>query len=409
MSTLAFALGALRWVGFALGLTLAVATWRSIIITIVQPRSVTSHITWLTWRTVNRIFLFVARRLSDYTQKDALLSLLAPIALMTMLVVWLACFLLSFALIFWPLIPGGSLGDALDLSGASLFTLGTAFSLHGAPIAVEFIAASTGMIVVALQIGYLPAIYGAYNRREALVTALSIRAGAPSWGPEILARHGDPKSRATLAPLYAAWEGWSADIVESHASYPWLIVFRSPEPLHSWVIGLLAVLDSAALYLALAPDEAPAEALQCLQAGIIAFQHVSVVTQDAGYSGKRARAALAWQGAKPGASPTLPYERFTYGVEHVHSAGFPVTRSSEDAWMVFSSWRSQYETLAYAMADFVVATPAPWSGKRSHMTRQEAFEIFANRTQPPTPAAPVEMPVESETTSEAAEAPLRAE
>lgn len=409
MSPLAVTIDVLRWVGFALGLALAVATWRSIIVTIVQPRSVSSHITWLTWRTVNSVFLFVARRLPDYTQKDELLSLLAPIALMTMLVVWLVCFLLSFALIFWPLIPGGSLASALDLSGASLFTLGIAYPLRGAPIAIQFIAASTGMIVVALQIGYLPAIYGAYNRREALVTGLSIRAGAPSWGPEILARHGDPKSRATLAPLYAAWEGWAADIVESHASYPWLIVFRSPQPLHSWVIGLLAVLDSAALYLALAPDEAPAEALQCLQAGIIAFEHVSVVTEDAGYSGKRARAALAWRGAKPGASPTLPYERFTYGVEHVRSGGFPVTRSAEDAWMIFSAWRAQYETLAYALADFVVATPAPWSGNRSHMTRQEAFEIFASRTQPPGPAAPVDTPAESEATSHAPSEPLRAE
>jgi hypothetical protein len=93
----------------------------------------------------------------------------------------------------------------------------------------------------------------------------------------------------------------------------------------------------------------------------------------------------------------------------VRSAGFPVTRSTEDAWMIFSAWRAQYETLAYALADFVVATPAPWSGKRSHMTRQEAFEIFASRTQPPGPAAPVETPVESETAPDAPREPLPAE
>lgn len=401
MTVLQVAQGVMRWGGFALGVALAVGVWRSIIVTIVQPRSVRSHITWFTWHAVNRAFLAAARRLPRYEQKDGVLALLAPIALMTMLVVWLLCFLLSFTLIFWPLIPGGDFGVALTLAGSSLFTLGVAFPLHGAPIAIEFIAASTGMIVVALQIGYLPAIYGAYNRREALVTTLSIRAGAPNWGPEILAHHGDEKSRATLAPLFSAWEGWSADIMESHTSYPWLIVFRSPEPLRSWVIGLLAVLDSAALYLALAPEEAPAEAIQCLQAGIIAFQRVYAVTQGVERKATGDLGQLAWQRGGPAVSAadvTLPYERFTYGVEHVRSSGFPVTRSPEDAWMIFEGWRAQYEALAYTLADFVVATPAPWSGVRTHMTRQEAFDIFASRTEPPTPAAPVETPAEEQST-----------
>lgn len=390
MSALAIGVEVMRWGGFVIGVALALATWRSIIVTIVQPRTVTSNITWMTWHTVNRFFRTVARYTPDYERKDAALSLLAPVALMTMLVVWLACFLISFALIFWPMTPKGDLGVALELSGASLFTLGVAFPLHGGPIAIEFLAASTGMIVVALQIGYLPAIYGAYNRREALVTALSIRAGAPSWGPEILARHGNQKARATMATLYAAWEGWSADIVESHTSYPWLIVFRSPEPLHSWVIGLLSILDSAALYLAMAPDEAPAEALQCLQAGITALQRIYAVTQGSESKFISHTTQLAWQGALPSANVTLPFERFTYGIEHARSAGFPMERSAEDAWMIFSGWRAQYESLAYTLADYVVATPAPWSGKRSNMTRQEAFDIFASRMQPPMPSTPTD-------------------
>ncbi|HYZ53816.1 MAG TPA: hypothetical protein VE733_10030 [Streptosporangiaceae bacterium] len=41
---------------------------------------------------------------------------------------------------------------------------------------------------------------------------------------------------------------------------PALAYFRSPRPLGSWVIGLVAVLDSAALYLALCPSGAPSQA-----------------------------------------------------------------------------------------------------------------------------------------------------
>ncbi len=390
MSAIGVAFDVIRWVGFALGIALTLVAWRSVISTVVQPRSGASRITRLTWRTTQSLFLALARRREDYARKDALLSLLAPVALMAMLAVWLCCFLLGYALIFWPLLPSASLAEALSLSGASLFTLGAAITT-GAPTAIEFIAAGSGMIVIALQIGYLPAIYSAYNRREALVTALSIRVGAPNWGPELLARHSDAKSRATLAPLYAAWESWSANIVESHTSYPWLIAFRSPEPLHSWVIGLLAVLDSAALYLALAPDEAPAEALQCMQAGIIALRHIHSATYGHGQASENDVIKLSLQGDSEG-SVTLPFERFTYGVAHVTSAGFPATRSVEDAWLVFSGWRAQYEAQAYALADHIVAPPAPWSGTRSHMSRSEASDIFASRTQPPLPIAPLEQP-----------------
>ena len=45
------------------------------------------------------------------------------------------------------------------------------------------------MVIVALQIAYLPALYQAFNRRESLVAMLESRAGVPAWGPEILIRH----------------------------------------------------------------------------------------------------------------------------------------------------------------------------------------------------------------------------
>lgn len=62
----------------------------------------------------------------------------------------------------------------------------------------------------------------------------------------------------TLPDLYARWERWAADVTESHTAYLPLAWFRSPRPLSSWVTALLAVLDSAALFLALSPSSAPA-------------------------------------------------------------------------------------------------------------------------------------------------------
>ena len=121
-----------------------------------------------------------------------------------------------------------------------------------------FVAAATGLVIVTLQIAYLPTLYAAFNRRETEVALLNARAGVPSWGPELLARThyalGSGVSTIdTLPDLYAQWERWAADVAESHTTYLPLVRFRSPRPLSSWVTALLAVLDSAALFLALSP------------------------------------------------------------------------------------------------------------------------------------------------------------
>ena len=108
-------------------------------------------------------------------------------------------------------------------------------------------AAASGLIIVALQISYLPTMYSAYNRRETEVTLLRPRAGSPAWGPELLARAQLASGVEQLTPLYASWERWAADVAESHSSYPVLLRFRSPEPHSSWIISQLAVLDAAAV------------------------------------------------------------------------------------------------------------------------------------------------------------------
>jgi len=367
---------ALRWIGFACGLLLVLATWRSIIDTIILPRSITSLISFAAWIVVRTAFMMVVNRESRYERKDRSLALLGPVSLLAALVAWMLLFLMGYTLMFWPLIDG-DLGTALRLAGSSFFTLGVASSPAGGPTALEFLAAATGMIVVALQIGYLPTLYGAYNRRETLVTALSTRVGAPAWGPEILARHQLARGIPTLPAFFASWEIWASDIAESHASYPWLMFFRSPDPLHSWVVSLLAVLDAAALYVSLSPDAAPPEARQCLRAG---FEGMRSLARIVG--------ASIEEDPRPDAPLDLRYEWFARGVEQMAAVGFPMERTPEQAWPDFQGWRVNYEAAAYALADYVVAVPAPWSGKRSHMTRQEALDVLSNRPRHRTPSDP---------------------
>ncbi len=60
----------------------------------------------------------------------------------------------------------------------------------------------------------------------------------------------------------------------------------------------------------------------------------------------------------------LSYEQFVGGARRLEETGFPMERSVEEAWPHFHGWRVNYESIAYRLADMVVAPPGPWSGLR---------------------------------------------
>src|SRR5579862_2374126 len=252
---------AARWVAAAAGILLVLTGWQSVIGTLIVPRPVGSWLTRMADRLVVAAYMAVTRPVSDWVRRDRILATQAAAILVTQLAAWLAIFLAGYTLVLWPS-HGRSITSALTDAGSSLFTLGFAEPPGTAPAVVVFLAAATGMVVVALQIGYLPTLYAAFNRRETDVALLNNRAGVPSFGPELLARQyyalgSGVTTLDTLPELYQQWERWAADVAESHTTYLPLVRFRSPQPYSSWVISLLAMLDSAALILALAPDQAP--------------------------------------------------------------------------------------------------------------------------------------------------------
>jgi hypothetical protein len=347
-----------RWVAAVLGGVLVIAGWHSVIGTLIVPRPVA---TWLT-RMVDRIVLsgyqLATRAVSDYRRRDRLLATQAATILVGQLVSWLTVFLAGFTLLLWPA-RGRPITAALSEAGSSIFTLGFSEPAGSVPAVFIFVAAATGMIVVALQIGYLPTLYAAFNRRETEVALLNARAGAPSWGPELLARTyfglgSGVNTLDTLPALYQQWERWASDVAESHTTYLPLVRFRSPLPYSSWVVSLLAVLDSAALILVLAPDEAPTVAARlCLRSG---FQCLTRVARALGFQ--------VPEEADPADGITLTYEEFVAAVDRMHEVKFPITRDPADAWPEFVGWRVNYERAAYQIAMAVDAVPALWSGPR---------------------------------------------
>ena len=345
-----------RWIAFAAGLVVVFGTAGSLVRTLILPRGLTSRLSvFVGRRLVWKSFLFVADRFESYESKDRVLALSGPVSLLALLVTWLLSFFLGFALLLWPLIDG-SFGEALRESGSSLFTLGIVGRAAAGANVVYFFAAATGLIVVALQIAYLPTLYASFNRRETLVTMLQSRAGAPAWGPEILVRAHLVGLMPNLPDLYAEWERWAADVAESHTNYPVLVWWRSPHPLRSWIIAMIALMDSAALYNALAPEAAPIEGRLVLRMGFTCLRSIAEVMRIP---------------FDPDLLPSDPidltYEEFAGGVQRLEKVGFPIERTVEEAWDHFKGWRVNYEGVAYALADAVVAPPAPWSGERRHL------------------------------------------
>lgn len=360
---------AFRWFAFVLGLGLVLTTTSSIVRTLIVPRGLSSRSVQLVSRFFRKLFLFLANRTDDYYTKDRILVLHGPTLLIGVLVVWLTLYLFGYGLMLWPVVEGG-FEEAMRESGSSMLTLGYAGSESAAATALHFAAAATGLITVALQIAYLPTLYASFNRRETLVTMLQSRAGAPAWGPEILIRHHNVRIMDNLPYLFAEWEQWAADVAESHSSYPVLIHLRSPAPLRSWVLSLLAVMDAGAMHVALNPTTAPSEARLCIRMGFLCLREIAQannITYD--------------PDPFPDDPVELTFEDFLGAVHKLEAIGYPMERGPEEAWTHFRGWRVNYESVAYSLADAVVAPPGPWSGDRTHLPGMAILpQRPANRT-----------------------------
>lgn len=207
------------------------------------------RITWGPWRAI-------ALTLRPGNSRENYLAVFGPLSLIVLLVAWGAGLIVAFALVQFGLgtrLSGTETSGFLSylyLSGSTFFTLGygdvTPLTAGGRVVSV--IESGTGFAFLALVIGYLPTLSQAYSKREVNVTLLDARAGSPPTAAELLRRHAGVS--AELVELFSEWERWSAELLESHVSFPVLAYFRSQHDNQSWVAGLTTILDTCALVIA---------------------------------------------------------------------------------------------------------------------------------------------------------------
>ncbi|GGF24480.1 hypothetical protein [Subtercola lobariae] len=345
------------WVCFAAGTLCLLATWASVIGSLIVPRALHSTLSGITAGATSLLFGLATKGKLSYERRDRILAWQSPMSLLVRLIVWVALFDLAFTLMLMPFVDG-DIWRAASEAGSAMFTLGYAAPTNLGNTILVYAAAYTGLVVVALQIGYLPTLYAAFNKREEDVTLLVSRAGSPSWGPEILVRtrfgRASQDSTNELAELYQHWERWAAAVAESHSAYLTLVWFRSPAPYSNWLISLLSVMDAAALQLSLSPSTAPnTRARLVLRMGFTCLNQVA-----------RAVRIPVEEDVDPDAPLEITFDDFEAAVELLKTVDYPVEVTAEQAWPHFRGWRANYEKVAYALAYSIDAPPAKWSGTR---------------------------------------------
>ncbi len=244
-----------------LGLLLLFLTLWDAFETIILPRRVTRSFrlvrvfyrpTWALWSAVSR-------RLRPVKLRETHLSYFGPLSLLMLFAIWACALIVAFSMLHW---AGGSavLGSGraasfrtdLYMSGTTFFTLGLGDVVPQSAMAriITVGEAGTGFGFLAIVISYLPTLYGAFSQRELNISLLDARAGSPPTAAELLRRHARLSNSDAISQLLRDWEIWSAQLMESHLSYPVLCYFRSQHDNQSWLAAFTVVLDVSALIIA---------------------------------------------------------------------------------------------------------------------------------------------------------------
>lgn len=330
--------------------------------TVVIPRATPTRIRLA--RYVTRELWLIGRwrasRATTTERRERLLGNFAPFTVVVLLGAWVTVLIIGFGFILYGLHPEiqneRDFGVALYQSGISLLTIGYGDVLAQGPLSrlTEIAAAATGVAVLGLGVTYLFSLYGAFQRREELVTTLDARAGAPPSGIQMLETYAEMDLWEDLRRSLSDWEEWSARVLDTHVAYPILIFFRSSHDGESWLGAIGAVLDAAVL-LATTVESGPrgqpvprGQAIMTIKGGT---HLVEDVTQFFGFANTD--------------QPMVTRAEFNAARYRLARAGFAIRSDGDASWSAFSDLRSGYASRLNAMAQYLMIPPTQWIGDRS--------------------------------------------
>jgi hypothetical protein len=310
-----------------------------------------------TWRATRA----VAARLPDRAGEYAL-NVYPALSLLGLLVLWLAGLMIGWSLVYWGLDQrlGGTrdFGTLVYYAGTSLVTplFGTA---HGALVRLlTLLETLTGLVTIALMISYLPALYGSYSRREARLLTLDDPMGGRITPVRVIALGAPGGDVEMLYRFFAEWEMWTADVLESHVSYPMLALFRSQHPGQSWVTALGVVTDAATLTSACVEGAQGREPYFLSRRGRRAILEISDRLHV-----PKTDAPVSW----------LVEANFEFAWRQLVDAGLPL-RDKAAAWADLQKGRATYGDDLERLIDFLVAPRGFWGHSAEATVAQEVAQ-----------------------------------
>lgn len=344
----------------AAGAMLVLWTLSSAIKTVVLPRASASVLTRVHFRAIRVVFDRFTSPRRSFAKRDAVMALYAPISLVLLPGVWVVLMILGFTAMFWG--TGiDPLSEAFVTSGSSLLTLGFVRPDGIGRVMLTFLEAGLGLGIVSLLISYLPTIYAAFSRREALVGMLEVRAGLPPSPAELLTRYQTIGWIEHIdADLFEPWEEWFVDVEESHTTQPSLVFFRSPHPERNWLTAAGCVLDTAAIVASTLDVPRSAQRDLLLRGGFFTLRRIA-----------------DFYGIKydPRPSPTDPISvtqgEFDLLCIELRAAGLPLKKDLQQAWLDYAGWRVNYDSVLVQLCALVMAPPARWSSDRMPESRHK--------------------------------------
>jgi hypothetical protein len=319
--------------------------------TIILPRRVTRRFrmtrlfyvsTWRPWRAI--------ARLMSVKSRETFISFYGPLSLLVLFAVWATFLILGFGFMFYsaarydPTHP--PLQTCFYLSGTTFFTLGLGdVTPHtSAERVMAVFESGLGFGFLALIISYLPVIYQAFSKREVSIVLLDARAGSPPTASELLQRHSGPHGTDALQILFHDWEHWSAELLESHISYPVVSYFRSQHSNESWLAALTAILDSTALLIASADNPCSRQAQLTFAMCRHTVVDLSQVFHAQPYSTDPDR---------------LPPDELARLRAALAESGFKL-RDDTASTAKLNELRKMYEPYVYALSRYLYVTLPPW-------------------------------------------------
>jgi hypothetical protein len=365
---------ALHVLSFIFGAVIVLAILGSALKTVVLPQEGMPRLSQAVFALTYRLLVHGSR---SRGRSMRLRALYAPVALVSLPLVWMLLMVIAFSFVFW---GTGSLTvqRAFEISGSSLTTLGFAEPDSTTRIWLAFIEATIGLGLVALLISYLPTIYAAYNAREKGVVRLRPISGAPPRAVDLL----ENLQRVGGLDSSEFWRNqadWILDMQQTHTAFPILSYFPETRRDHSWVAAIGALLDASALVLS-ASETGAGDTFEDIEKGptmVLVYGMPSFVrvARAAGIPLPEPVGFTELTGHFSEPAPPITISRAEYDAAMAELSPLielPPERQ-EEGWRRFAWIRSSYEPALRALAGLTFASPALWTSDRAAVVGKPRF------------------------------------